>query len=182
MTSAPESPAALVFPDRRLKGRFPVKDVDGAELAFISTPWTGSSFTVVDPYARPLCTGTARWGGLSGTWRSVGNDGEPILVVRRHVLRTAADIELPRDCTTYRIRGSAWRRNFAVLDSADREIARAVPRTSAISPRQHDYEVRQIRPVFRLDEMIALVQSWRMLMKADAHAAGGAVAAVSVTG
>jgi hypothetical protein len=117
---------------------------------------------------------------LSGTWRALRGHDEPIIAVHRHVFRTVADVDLPRDGTTYRIRGSAWRRNFVVLDNADSEVLTALPRTSAWSPRQHDYEVRQLRPVFQLVEMIALVQIWRMVKKAET-AAAGSVAAVSVS-
>jgi hypothetical protein len=79
------------------------------------------------------------------------------------------------------VRGSAWRRDFIVTDVDGAPVLTAVPRTSAVSFRQHDYAVVQTRPVFQLPEIVALVQIWRMVRKNDAATASGA-AGVAATG
>jgi uncharacterized protein YxjI len=171
-------PTVLAFPDRRHEGRFPVTDQDGRVVARISARWSGTSFTVTDAGGRPLCAGTAgRW-GLARSWRATGPDGRPLLSVTTSLMFTKAEVHIERGAD-FVVRGSAWRRDFAVTDVDGQTVLTAVPRTSSWSFRQHDYAVQQTRPVLDLAEVVALVQTWRMVRKNDAAAAGAAGAAGS---
>ena len=56
----------------------------------------------------------------------------------------------------------------------------AAPRTSPMSPRQHDYAVHQSIPgTLNLAEMIAIVQVWRMVKKSDAAVLAATTTAVA---
>jgi hypothetical protein len=169
------APTALVFPDRRHRGRFPVRDDRGRLVAYIATSWTGTSFTATDADEHPVCAASQGWLGLSGRWRATGPDGEPLLEVSSGVLRPRAEVTLQRG-GVFLLRGSAWRRDFIVTDPAGETVLGAVPRTPALSFRQHDYAVAQARPVFGLPEIVALVQIWRMVRKNEASAAAGSAA------
>jgi hypothetical protein len=66
------------------------------------------------------------------------------------------------------VRGSPWRRDFTVLGLDGRTVLSAAPRTSAVSPRQHDYAVHQPAPgTLSPAEVIAIVQVWRMMKRSD---------------
>ena len=73
-------------------------------------------------------------------------------------LRNTAAVHMARGSDLI-MRGSPWRRDFAVLDEDGRTVLSAAPRTSPMSPRQHDYAVQQSIPgTLNLTEMIAIVQ------------------------
>lgn len=167
---------SLVFPDRRQKGRFPVRDDDDQVVALISASWTGTSFAATDGDGQPLCAGATNWLGLSGRWQATGADGSPLLAVNKSFWRSSAEVTLQRG-GSFVVRGSAWRRDFTVVDAFGETVLAAVPRTSALSFRPHDFAVQQVRPALRLPEIVALVQTWRMVRKSeDAAAAGGGAA------
>lgn len=157
----------LVFPDRRIDGAFPVTDGHGNPIARVSAAWSGGRFTVTTIGGEPVCAGsTSRW-WLSGRWQVSGADGTPLLAMTARPLRNAADVQLARggDLT---VRGSPWRRDFTVIDDRGRTVLSGVPRTPAVSSRQHDYAVHQPTPgALRLAEVIAIVQVWRMVKKSD---------------
>jgi hypothetical protein len=175
------TPMSLAFPDRRQSGGFPVTDATGAVVAHISPRWTGTAFAAEDANGSALCEATTGWWGLSGTWHATGPDGRAMLSVTTRFMRTSADVHLERG-GDFVIRGSAWKRDFLVADVSGVPIVTAVPRTSAVSFRQHDYAVVQPRPVLQLPELVALVQIWRMVRKSDAAAAAGGVAAAGAAG
>ena len=171
----------LVFPDRKVQGRYPVLDGDDQVVATIATTWTGSSFTAVDADGRPLCTGRAAMWGLSGRWTTTGPDGGPLLTVVKSVWRAQAVVTLASG-GTLTVAGSVWKREFAVSDAAGRAVLAATPRTSALSLHPHDFAVRRHPDGLTVPEVVALVQSWRMARKSDdATAAGGAAAGVAAT-
>jgi hypothetical protein len=172
----------LLFPDRRIDGAFPVTDSHGNPVARVSAARRGSRFTVTSVDRRPLCAGGASRWWLSGKWQVTDADGAPLLTVTATPLRNRASVRLARG-GELTLRGSSWRRDFTLLDAAGRIVLSAAPRTSAISPRQHDYAVQQsIPPVLDLAEVIAVVQVWRMVKKSDVAvlaATGSTTAAAS---
>jgi hypothetical protein len=172
------APSSLTFPDRRQGGRFPVTDATGTTVARISTRWTGTSFVASDANDRVLCEASTAWWGLSPTWRATGPDARAMLSLTTRLMRTSASVHLERG-GDFVVRGSAWRRDFIVTDVDGAPVLTAVPRTSAVSFRQHDYAVVQTRPVFQLPEIVALVQIWRMVRKNDAATASGAAGAAA---
>ena len=173
------TPSWLTFADRVRKGRVPVRDANDAVVAEIVTSWTGTSFRAFDAEGGPLCSGTATWLGMSGRWEVTDGVGEPLLTLRKSPWRAQAELELARG-GTFRVRGSTWRRGFAVLDAAGDVVLAAVPQSSALSFRAYAFGVQQTGGRLTLAEVVALVQVWRLLRKnEDAAAAGGAVAAVS---
>ena len=157
----------LFFPDRRTDGAFPVTDAHGNPIARVSAAWSGGRFTVTGIDGSPLCAGgTSRW-WRSGKWQVSDADGAPLLTVTAKPLRNTAVVQLARD-GELTLRGSPWRRDFTVLGQDGRTVLSAAPRTSALSPRQHDYAVHQPTPgALRLAEVVAIVQVWRMVKKAD---------------
>jgi len=169
-------PDILVFPDRKHQGRFPVRDADSRVVAEISTSWTGLSFSAVDGAGQPLCAGSVRALGLSGRWRATGPDRAELLSVTKSFWRSQAELRLARGGVSV-LRGSAWRRDFAVTDADDATVLAATPRTSALSLRPYDFAVRQSQGGFSLPETVALVQIWRMVRKSEDAAAAGAVTA-----
>ena len=56
-------------------------------------------------------------------------------------------------------------------------VLTALPQTSAMSFRPHDYVVKQTGTLLRLPEIVAIVQVWRMVKKNDSAAAIGAATA-----
>src|SRR4051812_32347048 len=124
--------AQLVFPDRKQRGRFPVRDAAGALVALISTPWSGTSFTATDADLRPLCAGrAARW-RLSGRWVATGPDGGPLLELRKSTWRSSAELTLARG-GAFTIQGSAWKRDFTITAVGSiSPLVSAVPRTKAM--------------------------------------------------
>jgi hypothetical protein len=163
-------PQVLTFPDRKRHGRLPVVDASGETVAWISTSWTGASFSVQDKYGNFLCKASAGLFGLSSTWQATGSDGNPLLRLTRRFLGSKGDVHLERG-GDFLVRGSAWRRDFVVTDERARPVLLAVPRTHALSLRPHDYAVEQTSGVFLLGEMISLVQIWRMARKSDSTTA-----------
>ena len=171
----------LVFPDRKRHGRFPVRDADNRVVAEISTSWTGLSFVAVHGTGQPLCAGSAQAFGLSGRWRATGPDRAELLSVTKSWWRSRAELTLARG-GTFTLRGSAWRRDFAVTDAADATVLAATPRTSALSLRPYDFAVHQMQGGFSVPEIVAVVQIWRLVRKSeDAGAAGAAAAGVAAT-
>lgn len=59
-------PLVLGFRDRKEGGRLPVNGPDGQPVAFIATKPLSSNFEVTGADGIPLCTGSARFAGLSG--------------------------------------------------------------------------------------------------------------------
>lgn len=60
------------------------------------------------------------------------------------------------------------RREFTVTDQDGRTVLTALPRTSVVSPHEHDYAVHQPTPGRpHQAEVIAIVQTWRMVKKSD---------------
>jgi hypothetical protein len=167
----------LRFPDHKPKGRFPVLDDRGGVVALISAAWTGTSFTATDRDERPLCAGSTSWWGMSGKWQATGADSGPLMLVRTGILRARASVRLERG-DVFEVHGSAWRRDFTVTDADGQTVLTALPQTSAFSFRPYDYAVEQQTPAFQLAEIVALVQIWRMVRKAEASAAAaGTIAA-----
>ena len=173
-------PNVLVFPDRRERGRYTVRDGQGRTVARIATTWTGTTFTASDADGQPLCAAAARWLGLSGTWHATGPDGQRLLRVHASSLRRKATVTLPRGETLI-VQGSVRRRDFTATDSAGRTLLTAVPRTSAMSFHPHDYAISQPRPALGLPELVALVQIWRMIRKAESDATAASTAAMTAT-
>jgi uncharacterized protein YxjI len=159
-------PQKLTFPDRRRDRRFPVTDASGDTVARIATSWTGTSFSVEGKDGHLLCEASAGLLGLSSTWRAADSEGKPLLSLTRRLFSKAADVHLEGG-GVYVLRGSAWKRDFVVTDERAQIVLSAVPRTPALSLRAHDYAVQQTSRVFQLDELIALVQIWRMAQKGD---------------
>ena len=157
----------LFFPERRIDGAFPVTDAHGNPVAKVTAAWSGGRFSVSAIDGDPLCEGvTSRW-WLSGKWQVTDADGVPLLTVTAKPLRNAAAVQLARGGELI-VRGSPWRRDFVVVDQDGRTVLSASPRTSAVSPRQHDYAVQQSAPgALRLAEVIAIVQVWRVVKKSD---------------
>jgi hypothetical protein len=174
-------PSWLAFPDRRASGRFPVTDQAGAVVARIQPRWTGTGFVAVDADGAPLCAASVGWGGLSSTWRATGPDAAPLLSVTSRFLRSGASVRLERGGDLV-VRGSAWRRDFTVTDDAGTPVLTAVPQTSALSFRPHDFVVQQTGTVLVLPEIVAIVQTWRMIKKNESAAAAGGVAAAGAAG
>ena len=158
----------LFFPERRIDGAFPVTDAHGNPVARVTATWSGGRFSVTSIDRGQLCEGaTSRW-WLSGKWQVNDADGAPLLTVAAKPLRNSAVVHLARDGDLI-VRGSPWRRDFTVADPQGRTVLSAAPRTSSVSPRQHDYAVHQSTPgALRLAEVIAIVQVWRMVKKSDA--------------
>jgi uncharacterized protein YxjI len=171
--------ATLVFPDRRHRGTFPVRDGGGRLVARIATRWTGTAFTAADADGHPLCAASTGWFGLRGRWRATGPDGRPLLQVDRSLLRPRATLTLAAGAR-FAIHGSVWRRDFSITDAAGLPVLTAVPTTPALSLRPHDYAVAVVRPVLGLAEVVALVQIWRMAAKGD-DSAGGATATMAAS-
>jgi hypothetical protein len=147
-------------------------------VALISTSWTGASFSVDGKDGHLLCQASAGFFGLSPTWSATDSEGRPLLRLSRRLLASKADVRLERG-GEYLVRGSAWKRDFVVTDDRGRAVLRAVPRTPAVSFHPHDYTVEPTGEVFRLDELIALVQIWRMVLKGDSSATAANSAAWS---
>ena len=158
----------LLFPDRRIHGAFPVTDTHGNPVARVTATWSGGRFSVTTLDGGPMCDGaTSRW-WPTGKWQVTDAQGRPLLTVSAKPLRNTAAVHLARGRDLI-MRGSPWRRDFAVLDEDGRTVLSAAPRTPPISPRQHDYAVHQSIPgTLNLAEMIAIVQVWRMVKKSDA--------------
>lgn len=174
------APPVLAFPDRKENGAFPVRRPDGRTVAAIATRWTGSGFTATDTCGGLLCAGSAAWGGLSGTWTATGPGHAPLLEVKRGWTGRQAEVRMARG-GRYRLRGSVWRRDFAVQRTGA-TIVSAVPQSSALSFAPYAYAVRQHEPVFDLAELVAIVQIWRTLKRHGAAAAGGAAGAIGAAG
>lgn len=172
----------LLFPDRRRDGAFPVIDADDLVVAHIVPKWSRSRFTATDGEGGPLCQGAAGALGISRVWRATGADGSPLVTITNAFFAARADVELARG-GSYKVRGSSWRRSFTMTTLEGVPVLEAIPRTSAISFHPHDYEVRVLEPVFELAELVALVQTWRMVRAAEvAGAASGATAAAIASG
>ena len=172
----------LLFPDRRRDGAFPVIDTDGLVVAHIAPTWSRSRFTATDGAGAPLCQGAAGALGISRVWRATGADGSPLVTIANAFFAARADVHLARG-GSYKVRGGSWRRSFTVTTLEGVPVLEAMPRTSAISFHPHDYEVRVLQPAFELAEVVALVQTWRMVRTAEfAGAASGAAAAAVASG
>jgi len=158
----------LLFPERRIHGAFPVTDAHGNPVARVTATWGGGRFSVTAGDGGPLCDGaTSRW-WLSGKWQVTDARGQPLLTVTAKPLRNTAAVHLTRGGDLI-VRGSPWRPDFAVVDQNGRTVLSAAPRTSPVSPRQHDYAVHQSIPgTLHPAEVIAIVQVWRMVKKSDA--------------
>jgi uncharacterized protein YxjI len=167
----------LVFADRRRAGAYPVTDQSGADVALIRRGLGRERFVAEDPTGARLCAGSAgRW-GTSNLWRATGSAGEPLLELRKDLLRTRAGLRLERGGDLV-VHGSVWRRDFEVREG-DLVVLSAVPRTSALSMRPYEYGVQQHSDRLTLAEIVAVVHIWRMLRKRDdASAAGAASTAV----
>jgi uncharacterized protein YxjI len=161
-------PTVLNFPDKRRHRRFPVAASSGETVASISTSWTGTSFSVDAKDGHRLCQASAGLWGLSPTWQATDSKGDPLLRLSRRLLANKADVRLARG-GDYLVRGSVWKRDFVVTDYRDRVVVVAVPRTSAVSLHPNDYAVEQTSGAFQLDELVALVQIWRMVQKGDSN-------------
>jgi len=158
----------LWFPERRMDGAFPVIDADGAVVARVTAAWTGGRFSVTNPVGAPLCAGTTSRRWLAGSWQVTDAAGAPLLAMTAKPLRHTATVQLARG-GELTIRGSAWRRDFVVVDADGAAVLTVAPRTSALSPSQDDYAVHQHRPGrLSVAEVIAVVQVWRMVKKSDA--------------
>lgn len=160
----------LVFPDRLRQRRFPVLDADGRVAAEIGASWTGLSFAAVDGAGQPLCAASAQALGLSGRWRATGPGGAALLSFTRSAWRSRAEVTLARG-GVFVVRGSAWRRDFAVTDEASATVLAATPRTSALSLHPHDFAVQLRGGGYHLAEIVALIQIWRMVRKSEGDAA-----------
>ena len=169
----------LLFPERRVQGAFPVTDAHGNPIARVTATWDGGRFCVTTIDGGPMCDGaTSRW-WLSGRWDVTDAQGRPLLTVTARPLRNTAAVHLARGSDLI-MRGSPWRRDFAVLDQDGRTVLSAEPRTSPMSPRQYDYAVHQAIPgALDLAEMIAIVQVWRMVKKSDAAVLAATTTAVA---
>lgn len=170
-------PAALTFPDRKSHGRFPVLDSAGIVSASISTRWTGTAFRVHHPAGRVMCEASAGSWGLSRTWHVTDLEGHRIMTMTMALMRRSAAVHLERG-GDYVVHATAWKRDFVVTDEAGAPVLRAVPRTTALSLRPHEYTVEQTRPVFVLPEFVALVQTWRMHRQGES----AATASIAATG
>jgi uncharacterized protein YxjI len=174
-TDAP--PTTLVFADRRTAGAYPVTDPTGATVALIRSKIGGGRFVVEDTTGTTLCAGSAGWWGMSNLWRATGPAGEPLLEMRKDVLRARAAVRLARGADLV-VHGSLWRRSFEVRDG-DGVVLSAMPQTSALSLRPYEYAVQQPSEDLTLAEMVAVVQIWRLLRKRDdASAAAGSTAVI----
>lgn len=175
--------ADLRFSDRRRDGAYDVTGPHGVVVARIRAGWTGHRFTVTDPQGTVLCTARTSWWRLPARWDVTDPDGGPLLVARmRGITRTAAEVHLERGGRLV-VQGSAWRRDFRVVDEHGRVVLTAVPRTSAFSLRRHDYAVQLDRRILQLAEAVALVHLWRTTMKEEsATAASGALAGGAAAG
>jgi hypothetical protein len=182
--SHPEPPVAetLVFLDRKEQGRLPVRNLSGGLVAQIATSWTGVSFTAVDDTARPLCAGSARAFGLSRRWSATTPAGVGLLAITNSVWRSRAQLTLASG-ETFVLRGSTWRRDFVVTDTAGATVLSVTPRAPALSLRPYEFAVQPNARRFNLAEIVALVQIWRMVRKNDdtAAAAGAVAAGVAAT-
>lgn len=174
-------PQLLAFPDRKQDGRFPVKDETGKLLAHISVKWMGTSFTAADADDQPLCAASSGAMGLSSLWKATGPAQEPLLSVKKSWTGTSAVVALERG-GTFSLRGSPWRRDFAVTDAEGGPLVTAVPQSSGWSFHPHDYAVQQIQPVFDLAEMVAVVQIWRMVKKQEGAAGVVGIGAIGAAG
>ncbi len=149
-------------------------------MASISARWTGTGFTVHDVAGQVLCEASAGAWGLSRTWRVTGSDGQLMMTMTKALLRKSAVVHLANG-EDFVLRGSAWKRDFAVTDRAGRTVLQAVPRTGALALRPHDYRVEQTGQVLSLPEFVALVQIWRMNQNGEAASAAAGGAAVAGT-
>ena len=170
------APTLLAFPDRRENGHYPVTGATGAVVARIKPRWTSTSFVAVDADGAALCAGNATWGGLSPTWRATGADAGPLLAVTTKLFRSGATVRLESGAELV-VRVSAWRRDFTVSDTSGVPVLTALPQTSAMSFRPHDYVVKQTGTLLGLPEIVAIVQVWRMVKKNESAAAVGAATA-----
>lgn len=162
-----------MFTDRKHQGRFAVHDGDDRLVAQISTSWTGMSFAAVDGGGHRLCAGSARRLGLS--WRATGPDRADLLSLTKSLRRAQAEVALTRG-GVFVLRGSTWRRDFAVTDGDGGTVLAVTAETSAVSLRPFDFAVRQRQPGLDLAEIVAMVQIWRMVRDGEdaAVAVGGA--------
>jgi hypothetical protein len=172
----------LVFPERRIRGAFPVVDAHGNPVARITAMWSGGRFSVTAADGAPLCNGATSRRWPSGKWQVTDAQRRPLLTVTAKPLRNTAAVHLARGGELI-VRGSPWRRGFAVVDQDGRTVLSAAPRTPPLSPHQHHYAVHQSSPgTLRLAEVIAIVQVWRMVKKSDAAVLAATTSTAAATG
>jgi hypothetical protein len=157
------APSVLAFPDRKTDGRYPVTDSSGAVCARIQTTWTGTEFLAVDAGGQRLCRGQTHWFGFPAAWQVTGPDDGPLLSVTGKAGRNDRQVHLERG-GDFIVRSPALRRRFTVTDAAGVLVLTAVPQTRPYSFHQWSYLVTTTQPTFRLSELVAVVQSWRMIM------------------
>jgi uncharacterized protein YxjI len=171
------SAATLVFVDQRQAGAYPVTDPSGAVVARVRSVRGGARFVAEDAAGSPLCAGATGWWGMSNLWRATGSAGEPLLEVRKSMLRATAALRLARGGGMV-VEGSPWRRDFQVRDN-DRVVLSGLPQRPVLSLRPYEYAVVRLCDALTLAETVAVVQIWRQLRKRDdANSAAAASAAV----
>lgn len=158
------APDVLDFADRRTDGAYEVTEPSGAVVARITVPlWTGSTFTAETAAGEPLCTGR-RAGFFSVTWQATDPGGRFLGSVRSGFL--GPKVVTLADGRTLSLRGQLWGREWSLLDAEDRPVLSSTPTTGSWTFRPDAWLVRCHDLSLDLDEVVAVVQLNRMMVKA----------------
>ena len=166
-------PDVLAFSDRRSEGAFPVADASGEVVASIRVArWSGASFTATTTDGGPLCSGRHR-GWLSTWWDAADPQGAPLCSLKSGVWGTRRRVLLPgRPELT--LTGQWFGRDWSMTDAAGTPVLLSEPSTGPFSLRPDAWVVRCLDPSLTLAQVVAVVETNRLLVKASrASAAAG---------
>ena len=159
------APDVLDFADRKTDGTYDVTEPSGAVVARIHVPfWTGTTFSAETAAGEPLCTGR-RTGFLSITWQAVDPAGRFLGSVRNGFWGSSKVVTLA-DGRALTLRGTFWGREWSLLDAEGRDVLSSTPTTGTFSFRPDAWLVRCHDLSLDLDEVVAVVQLNRMMVKA----------------
>ena len=158
------APDVMAFADRKTDGAYDVTEPSGTVVARIHVPlWSGSSFTATTAAGEPLCAGR-RAGLFTTTWQATDPAGRFLGSVRSGFL--SPKVVTLADGRTLSLRGELWRRDWSLLDVEGHPVLSSTPTTSSWSFRPDAWLVRCHDLSLDLDEVVAVVQLNRMMVKA----------------
>lgn len=161
-------PLILGFRDRKRGGRLPVDGPDGQPVAFITTRTFSAKFEVTGADGAPLCTGSARLGGLSS--RREARDPSGALLVS-YVSRWRREVATVGDGRSFSITGRWLNANWrATADDGSVALASTKgPGAGIFHP--DDWLVAVNDASLDLAQVVAMVELHRLVVQGNRAAA-----------